>query len=226
MIQAFIVAMFWAAVAILPAQMVHSPVTPEVTSTSVSATSTDSLITKLGESTFKDCGAPADLQGREWYKPLMTALGTQNFSTLESAERDWKNNPSLYTSAKDAQEKNGKIVEGMVPAACYASNTGLVIAMGGTDYMVRGRLFVFDTKTKELRELPDVANADFHQTFMRFGIQKGTMLPVTASFGDAGISSETIYNLDLTAGKLIPKSSKECSMNWNTNKSDCEETQL
>lgn len=190
----------------------------------------ETVVTNLpatfSSSVFARCGTTADFKNESWYPTLLAEAGKHYMLSDARAAKDWEFNKETYPTPQELQKRIGMISEGTIPSMCIAENSGLVILMAGTDYMLRGHLFVFDTKNGSLSEIQDHPDAGDHQSFQKFEPQQGTMLPLTAAFGDAGHMSETRYELDITKATLIPRSMKNCNYDWEAEKQNCEEEKL
>lgn len=182
--------------------------------------------TTLAVSNF-DCGPHDQFATHNWYLPLILVLQKHTtFYTEEYAQRIWEMNKDQYQTPQDVIDQIGSTQPDNITQMCYAANTNLVI-LSASDYMIRGVIFVYDISPKILSELPVTASASFRgESYMGFGEQQGTLLPVRTAFGDGLGMTETIYNLDLTTQTLIPIKNRSCVYNDEINKQECEEINL
>lgn len=183
------------------------------------------LSATLATSQFNRCGELTEFSSDSWYTSLLTTLSKETFYSKEAATRIWETNKESYATPEDIVAKFGMVTPGAIYQLCYAENTHLVLAVA-SDYMIRGKIFVYDTSTNTVSHIQEAQNASTVESFMKFGTQQGSFLPVVARFGDGLFMEETIYDLDLTNGTLIPKSSKSCTYSDENDDRSCEEKKL
>lgn len=202
--------------------LTNSPYVSQIQSAETGATPP----TTLASSQFSICDSQEKFSNQVWYLPFILGITQTSFYTEESANRMWEMNKELYASPDDVVQQLGMVKPTNITHVCYAPNTNIVIA-SVSDYMVRGKLMVYDATPMIFSELPlDATSSPTGESFIGFGVQKGTILPVITRFGDGPMMTETTYDLDLTKTTLIPRSSKSCLYDDATSQSVCKETEL
>ncbi len=133
------------------------------------------------EARFDGCGKAVDYEDSEWFDGFLTAVYDFNFS--------------------DEKKFEPEIAEGLtkgVSELCYSADASLVIATISDAYCRLGNLVRYDIENDFLEESSyngvdlDTCNAQFSE----FGKRSGSIVPVTAVFGDAGCVGYTYYDYD------------------------------